>query len=883
VKPGLKSEDGGGYAAALEVSRGVISTEGKASFRLPGTIAIPMQYRALILPVASLLCLLLLVLPFPLFAQPPAQAMGREKTLLGGDWRFAPQASGAEKPKFDDHAWQPITVPHTWNSKTNSQKHKAAWYRTHVMLTDADKGREIFLSFEGAATVADVYWNGVHLGQHRGAYTRFIFDATKAAHVGGDNILAVKCDTDPKDTADCLPAGNGYQLYHVYGGLYRRVWLLKTEKVHIDPTDSAASGVYLTPKSVTALSADLEIKTLVRNDSPETKTITVTDAVQDAGDHVVTTVSGSLTLKPKTGGILLLTPPLTRPHLWSVSDPYLYHVTSATAVEGRVTDTVTERTGFRFFQMTAAGFFLNGVNTPLRGVAKHQETEEHATAVTPDDLRQDWDSLQELGVNFVRLAHYPHAELEYDLADEKGIVVWAENGHSNPAAPTDTGDKITEEMVKQNYNHPSICFWSIGNEALGKLSDIATLEHYAQTVRSCDSTRLVTYASNTAFHTDPDLDFVAVNRYLGWYGGYIASFDAHAVYYHWISETGAGGSISTHTASYLPQHGINVYEPEEYQQEVAEARCQTVFRDHSAEVPLFTWWTFRDFGDPRYKGVNAKGLETYGGFKKDIYYLFQTFLKPATPLVHLCGKPWFLRRTRSPFDILTIKAYANVPTLTLTVNGESLGPLKNGAYYLPVGIRADNVFSWEVTLKPGRNTVTVDDSAGHTDSAVLFTDGSDPDGLVQNLTSSSPTNTATFIDAPIQAEWPFYDDFDGTGDNTFHLIPDILQGARWITMSRPSKTLNQTSLTFTIAPNAGDTDVFLMFTASPAPPPAFLQGFTNTGVVGTWRDNALNLVPYALYRRTVSGGTTVHIPSAALDYVVLVKGKAGAGESIPRP
>ena len=835
-----------------------------------------MHYRAL-----SFRCLLLLCLLFPtvLFAQLPPKAVsappteGRTKVLLGGEWRFAAQADRAEKPNFDDHAWQRVTLPHTWNSKTNSQTHKAAWYRTHLALTEADKGREIFLYFEGAATVTDVFLNGVHLGQHRGAYTRFLFDATKAALIGKDNVLAVKCDTDPKDTADCLPAGNGYQLYHVYGGLYRRVWLLKTAPLHIDPTDNAASGVSLTPKSVTALSADLEIKTLVRNDSSEAKKVTVTDTVEDAGNHTVATVSGTLTLPPKTGSALLLTTSLTRPHLWSVSDPYLYHVSSATAVDSQVTDTVTERTGFRFFRMTTTGFFLNGINTPLRGVAKHQETEEHASAVTPEDLRQDWDSLGELGVNFVRLAHYPHAELEYALADEKGIVVWAENGHSNAAAPTKTGDKITEEMVKQNYNHPSIFFWSVGNEAVRKLSDITTLEHYAQTMRALDSTRLVTYASNTTFHTDPDLDFVAVNRYLGWYGGYIAAFDSHAVYYHWISETGAGGNIATHTASYLPVHAVNVYEPEEYQEEVAEARCQTVFRDYADKVPLFTWWTFRDFGDPRYKGVNAKGLETYAGFRKDIYYLFQSFLKPTTPIVHLCGKPWFLRRTNSPFDILSVKAYANVPALTLTVNGESLGQVKNGAYYLPVGLRADNVFYWEISLKPGRNTVTIDDGAGHTDSAVLSAEGSTPDSLVQNLTSNNPSNPATFIDQPIQAEWPFYDDFDGTGDNTFHAIPDICQGARWITMSRPTKILNQTALTFQIAPNAGDTDVFLMFTASPMPPPTFLRGFTDTGVTGTWRDNALNLVPYALYRRTVPGGTIVHIPSAACEYVVLVKGK----------
>ena len=246
--------------------------------------------------------------------------------------------------------------------------------------------------------------------------------------------------------------------------------------------------------------------------------------------------------------------------------------------------------------------------------------------------------------------------MEYDLADERGIVVWAENGHSNPAAWTPTGDQITREMVRQNYNHPSICFWSIGNEALLKLlahpntADLAALEHYGHVARSEDPGRLITYASSTLFHESPALDFVAVNRYYGWYGGLISSFEPAAVFYHYVSETGAGGVITTHTADWLPSHTVNFYEPEEYQQEVAEARCQTAFRNAPDQIAMLTWWTFRDFGDPRYKGLNTKGIETYGGFRKDIFYLFQSFLRPDTPVVHVCGKPWFLRRQRSPFD-----------------------------------------------------------------------------------------------------------------------------------------------------------------------------------------------------------------------------------------
>ena len=870
-------------------------------------MTLPMHYRIPIFVPILLVFALLLLAALSATAQTAAQpGVLREKVALDGPWRFAgePRGSHIEKPDFDDRAWQSVTVPHTWDSKTEVRTRKGAWYRTHFALEEADQGHEIFLCFAGAATVADVYLNGIHLGQHRGAFTRFLFDATAAASFGvdkaGDNVLAVRCDTDSKDTSDCLPAGNGNQLYHVYGGLYRSVSLLKTAPVHVDPTDYATSGLYLTPQVMNTEDAGLGMKTLVRNDGVAPETVTVTGTVRDAEGRIVGAATETLTLGPKSSGFSARLLHVAHPHLWSPADPYLYHVTAETMVNGQATDSVTERTGFRFFQMTPTGFFLNGARTDLRGVAKHQETEEHASAVSPEDLRRDWDDLHDLGVNFVRLAHYPHAALEYDLADEKGIIVWAENGHSHPAAPTETGDRITREMVRQNYNHPSICFWSIGNEAIRKASDITTLEHYAATVRAQDPTRLITYASNTIFHADPALDFVAVNRYLGWYGGAIAAFDSHAATYHWISETGAGGVVSIHTTSPVPTHRINVYEPEEYQQELAESRCQSVFRTLSGQVPLFTWWTFRDFGDPRYKGVNSKGLETYGAFHKDIYSLFQCFLKPQTPVVHLCAKPWFLRQTDSPFDTLGVKAYANVPALTLSVNGEAAGTMQNGGYVLADGTQADNVFFWSSPLKPGRNEVTVDDGAGHTDSAVIYAETGEAAGLVRNLTSSNLDNPAYFIGEPVQAEWPVYDDFDGTGDNTFHAIPLVLQGAQWITMGRPSKPGNRTTLDFQLAPDAGAVDVFLMFSlpsaanlvnarpakpprpkASPAKtaslpvlppmPPDFLSEFADTGVRGTWRDNALNLVPYALYRRTAHGGEAIHIPGATLAYVVLVK------------
>ncbi len=822
-----------------------------------------------------LFCLCFL-LTTPLVAQSRHPSL--RETVPLTSWKFnarSPADAAPETAAFDDAEWQSVTIPHTWNSKTQIQTHRAAWYRTHFTLAkngalaENSRQKEIFVCFDGAGTVADVYVNGVSLGSHRGAYTRFLFDATAAVH-SGDNVLAVRCDTNPADTADCLPAGDGFQLYHVPGGLYRPAHLLLTAPVHIDPTNAAASGVFLTPSAVRTGSADLAVKTLVRNGGTSAAAVTVTSRVTDGAGDAVAAVSGQVTLAARSSGSVVLHTKIAHPHLWSTTDPYLYSVQTTTTVDKSVTDTVTERTGLRFFEMTPEGFFLNGVLTPLRGVAKHQETEAHGSAVSEADLRRDWDDLRDLGVNYVRLAHYPHAKLEYDLADERGIVVWAENGHSNPAPPTETGRQITREMVLQNYNHPSICFWSIGNEAIKDLPDIGTLEDYADTARAEDGARLITYASSTGFYQSPALDFVAVNRYSGWYGGTIAGFDRQAAFYHYISETGAGGVVSIHTTAALPIHKPNAYEPEEYQDEVAESRCQTVFRTLSGQVPLFTWWTFRDFSDPRYKGVNSKGFETFGGFRKDAYYLYQSFLKPQ-PLVHLCGKPWFLRRRSQPSDTLDVKAYSNAAVLTLSVNGTVVGTARNGAYLLPNGTLSTNVFSWTAALQPGRNAVTVDDGFGHTDSAVIYAETGEANGLIRDLRSSNPANPADFIAGPVQAEWPFYDNFDGTGDNTFQGIPAALKGASWITLGRPTKPAAQTTLSFTLAPDAGPTDIFLLITAKPGHPVPIPAGYTDVGLAGVWRDNQLNLVPYTLLRRTVGGGQAVFVPSFAQDYLVLVK------------
>ena len=197
---------------------------------------------------------------------PAAAARGRApvpRPLLRvrGASTAARTSPGAEAPGFDDRGLAGRSpCPHTWGA----EPFKSAWYRLRLPLARRDPARRVYVVFEGVAVFADVYLNGHHLGQHRGAFTRFVFDATQHV-VDGENVLAVRANNELLSTADSLPSGTGKQLYYLYGGIYRKAWLLETDAVHVDPLDHASSGVYVTPTNVTADGADLAVRTLVRN------------------------------------------------------------------------------------------------------------------------------------------------------------------------------------------------------------------------------------------------------------------------------------------------------------------------------------------------------------------------------------------------------------------------------------------------------------------------------------------------------------------------------------------------------------------------------------------------------------------------------------------
>ncbi len=819
------------------------------------------------------------------------------------EWDFCQDNApdGNEPTPPQDADWTELTIPHVFR-QSGLPDESAGWYRKTFKAASRDKGKRFYLLLEGAATVKDVFVNGQHIGKHRGAYTAAAFDLTPAVEFGKTNTLMLRVSNRDSESADCLSRST---LYYINGGLYRKVWLIKTGAVHICP-DLGSCGVYITPSNISDDQAVLNVRTVVYNPLEKAVEVTVRHIVTGPGGAQYVRFEKQKKLESNEKATISASGVIRRPRLWDIDQPNLYTVRTELLDDGKLSDAVTERTGLRTIAVRDNKFYLNGREFRVRGVNKHHQSEHKWNALTDEDLRREWDMMIDMGVNTVRLAHYPHSQLEYSIGDEAGIAVWAENGlagqlWNDPGNEekyiTADGERITREMVRQNWNHPSILFWSSGNETIQEVAS-----RYAAVIREEDSTRLVTFAAN---RNNPEYtDFVAFNTYDGWYGGHYTDFNDRTKN-TFISETGAGSWITHHIPYGLIKWTVDKFEPEEYAGMFAEYRLQTVCVDDPNNRPMFLWWNFREFYNLKFKkNRNTKGIITLAGMPKDIYYLFQAFYGSDEPVLHLCGRHHFLRQT--PPDN-GIKVYSDANEVELIINGNRKGKLNNGDYRLPdsekrqrggtattvPGIRVNNVFFFDTPLVPGRNLIEVRDNRGLSRSMVIYqkpADGpmpADNNALVADLTSSNPDNPAVFINRPVESQGPFYYDVDGSSDNTFDTLPSQVVGASWIATRRLSDPEMKTDVSLRL--NA-DATVYVFYSTGTFPkitlrePNEQMQkeaanlsqalssaGFEDTGVKTTWRGQDCVLADCCLLSRPSREGDAINIPRHTLDYVILIK------------
>lgn len=639
-----------------------------------------------------------------------AAPLGAQRRVLplDDDWHFrlssqVDRASGCR-----------VDLPHTWNAQDalagDPAYHRGVGNYTRTLHVPAEwRGRRLFLRFEGANTVTDLFVNGRHTGTHRGGYGAFLFEITDRVQYGGDNTLLVRVDNALH--LDVMPLVGDFNFY---GGLYRGVRLLVTGPLCISPLDYASPGVYLVQRAVDRRRAEVTARILLDNGGAEAP-CEVRLAVRDSSGVVV---AKRRRLAPACGASELgIDFRIEHPRLWQGRrDPHLYTVEVSLWREGRQLDVVEQPLGLRSVRVDPGqGFLLNGEHLPLHGVCRHQDRAEIGNALLPEHHAEDLSLIAEMGANAVRLAHYPQATEVYDLCDRYGMVVWAEipfvgpggygdKGYVASAAFQANGREQLRELIRQHYNHPSICMWGLFNELKEEGDNpVEYLRELDSLAHAEDASRPTTAASNQSGALNFVTDLIAWNRYDGWYGGTPADLGRWLDRMHaehpslciGISEYGAGASVRHQQDTLVQPVPTGRWHPENWQTHYHIENWRTFL------ARPFVWgtfvWNMFDFGaahrtEGDRTGINDKGLVSFDRrTRKDAFYLYKANWN-AGPLVRIAGRRDRVR-TRG---VQRIVVFSNCAETELLLDGLSQGMRRPDA---------SCVAEWEVTLAPGVHTL----------------------------------------------------------------------------------------------------------------------------------------------------------------------------------
>lgn len=614
---------------------------------------------------------------------------------LNQDWRFIQENAGL--PEVLPENWSRIDLPHSWNAVdgqdgNGSYDRGCYWYaKTFRMPKQPLAGGKVYVEILAAGQQATVYVNGTEVIYHEGGYSTFRADITELCKEDEDNLLVVACSNEVK--SNVYPQAADFTFY---GGLYRGVNLISVPDTHFDLDYYGGPGLQVTPKPCECGGAAFEILSWVTN--PD-ENFTVLYSVKDPeGKEVAAAARPADDTK-----VTVFVPDATR---WDIDNPYLYTVTATLQRRNEAYDEVSARVGVREFSCDPnKGFIINGVETPLRGVSRHQDQMYKGNALSKEDHYEDARMIKELGANTIRLAHYQHSQDFYDACDELGFIIWAEIPFisvmsSDPAAHDNCISQM-KELIIQNYNHPSICFWGVSNEILiGGISEKLVENHVElnDLCKEMDPTRLTTIAHVSMTPVESPMhgitDVESYNHYFGWYGGRMEDNGPWFDHFHevhpdiciGVSEYGCEGIITYHG----PNPACKDYS-EEY---------QALYHEHLAKVldeRPWIWsshvWNMFDFGcaardEGGVAGRNNKGLVTIDRkTKKDSYYVYQAYWSKK-PMIHLCGR----RYAQRAGETTEVRVYSNQPMVALYLNGKLVEEKS-----------ADKVFVFKVALEHGFN------------------------------------------------------------------------------------------------------------------------------------------------------------------------------------
>ncbi len=649
--------------------------------------------------------------------RPTPAGVGRDRLLLDFGWRFHfghahdPakdmgygggrsgnfQKTGnfiaASSPAFDDSDWRELDLPHDWaielpftndpalSSKgfyplgRNYPETSVGWYRRVFEIPAADRGRRFTLEFDGAYRETMVVFNGFYIGVHSGGYDPFHFDVTDFVYPGQRNVLLIRVDASLSD---------GW--FYEGAGIYRHLWLVKTNPVRVKQWGSFVSA------EVRNGEARLAIRTEVENLGREARKVRVSATILDPAGKVVAQVSSALLpIAAADEQTCAQAATLKGPLLWSLEQRNLYRLVTEVSTAGQTVDRSETPFGIRTLEFDPEkGFFLNGQSVKVKGTCNHQDHAGLGTALPDAVHTYRIRRLQEMGCNAIRTSHNPPTTELLHACDELGILVFDETRmmSSNPEGLAQFGD-----LVRRDRNHPSVFMWSMGNEEgqantetglhiLTAMKAVATLH---------DGTRPVSIAPIRAIGVGGlvECDVMGYNY-----------MDPEAEAYHKAHPDKP--VIGTETVSAVGTRGI--YRTDFEQGYVGSYDPYTTTGRASAEgwwsfcnsrewlAGGFVWTGFDYRGEPSPNGwpniSSQYGILDTCGFPKDSFFYYQSWWTEQ-PVLHLFPH-WNWEGMEG--QEIAVWVYANLESVELLLNGKSLGAK---------AVKKDSHLFWVVAYTPG--------------------------------------------------------------------------------------------------------------------------------------------------------------------------------------
>lgn len=641
--------------------------------------------------------------------------------------------------------WNQVSIPHTWNALDVIDDEPGyyrgdAWYKKTIYLPPNWSQKEVYIYFEGAAQVTEIFVNGKRAGQHTGSYTAFSIPISEYLNFSKSgntaNQLVVKVNNSHNE--DIPPLSGDYTFF---GGIYRDVYLKAYEKIHFEADNNAANGVFISTPLVTNNTAELNIRGAFVNKSGSKKNIVLTHKIFDADGKVFKVLKRTYNIKGEQKiAFKHDLKNITGLRLWSIENPYLYRVVS-TITEARtadILDEVSNPLGFRYFKFDPAkGFFLNGKHVKLVGASRHQDYKGIGNALTDAMHVRDVELLKEMGGNFLRIAHYPQDPAVLQACDRLGILAAVETPSGNHITETqeyaNNALNIQREMIRQNFNHPSLIIWSYMNEVLlrppyekGSAQQEAYFENVTKLAQQLEDltrkedpyryTMIPNHGSFDLYNrvkltTIPML--VGWNLYMGWYSRTLEGFGEYLDKHHkelpnkpvLVTEYGADADIRLH--NFDP---VRFDKTVEYTNRFHQSYLRQMMDRPFVAAGII--WNLAEFSSEQ-RGestphINAKGILTHDRKPKDGYRFYQANLLTA-PFIQIGSKEWTSRTgfTESSNVLVCSQpliVFSNQKSVTLKLNDKIIGisateqgvarfvvPFVNGLNRLTASATADGI------------------------------------------------------------------------------------------------------------------------------------------------------------------------------------------------